>query len=301
MQGIGPRACLSIPSCVFIHPVHRSLPTSCIWTCRSFGFGESSSIHSSHLAAARVGGQVSFKAYVGPHCMHIRATENLAQRLTTGRTLPQDPAMILDAVYYHGAYWSLNNRHALALFRFAEDAERKQKATSGCLLRCWPLVRGLKLRGQQDVVEKFRSACSTTTHGRDFAAEERAPSRPQRSGGQGVRAHLSGGWLRCKNCQQHCVSLRDVFFVEDVHQPANSSIGERRNRVKSLFCVAHKDNLANCDFTQHPEREQMPFKLSRIECAQCSLQVQQVLIQLYICTLCISLREIPEATRNPLP
>ena len=49
----------------------------------------------------------------------------------------------MDAVYFHGKYWALNNRHAVALIEFARRSVEQGQDLPVCQLRCWPLVTRL--------------------------------------------------------------------------------------------------------------------------------------------------------------
>ena len=53
--------------------------------------------------------------------------------------------MVLNVVYYHGAYHSLNNRHLTAIVQYAHAVETQNRVPKKCYVRVWPLLRGLVL------------------------------------------------------------------------------------------------------------------------------------------------------------
>ena len=63
--------------------------------------------------------------------------------------------MVLDVVYYHGCYRSLNNRH-LDAHKQAQESMRLvwMQRKSVVRIRVWPLSPGLLIQGR-DVVDKF--------------------------------------------------------------------------------------------------------------------------------------------------
>ena len=77
----------------------------------------------------------------GPHAG--KRIEWLAEQLLAGRCSLQDPSMVLNVVYFHGAYRSLNNRHLTAVVQYARMMESKNQLPEKCYVRVWPLVRSL--------------------------------------------------------------------------------------------------------------------------------------------------------------
>lgn len=79
----------------------------------------------------------------------------LVRMLADGHIAVDDTSMVIHAVYYHGAYRALNNRHAVALHRLA-----KTRPGLTCYARMWPLLHGLHLDdgSDADVMDKFWSA-----------------------------------------------------------------------------------------------------------------------------------------------
>lgn len=147
----------------------------------------------------------------GDHAGHT--IDLVVEQLCSGWLSPTDPSMLLNVVAFHGQHWALNNRHAMALVQYANDAERMRvSAPVVCKVRVWPLVPGLLLDdgSRQDVVRKFVSARSTATEG--LSIEARPPSRG---------TSLRGSRNRCRNttevkerCHVH-ISNIDIAVCED--------------------------------------------------------------------------------------
>ena len=87
--------------------------------------------------------------------------------------------MVMDVVWWHGAYRSLNNRHLMAL---------KQAGAPKCRVRCWPLAAGLKLlcdKTRRCVVHKFVEARSNLGSG--LVARVRPASACSMDGDDAIR------------------------------------------------------------------------------------------------------------------
>merc|ERR1711879_580216 len=108
--------------------------------------------------------------------------EDVAQDLINGRLKTTAPEMTLDVVWYHGRYWSLNNRHlhALKIYLRAVQPEWKRREEMASI-RCWPLTPGLYLHGRC-IVAKFEEALSSRDGGRSLSlrSSSRSQSRPRR-------------------------------------------------------------------------------------------------------------------------
>ena len=79
----------------------------------------------------------------GPH--QGQRIEWLTGQLLSGKIPFSDPSMVLNVVYYHGAYRSLNNRHLTAIVQYAHAVETQNRVPKKCYVRVWPLLRGLVL------------------------------------------------------------------------------------------------------------------------------------------------------------
>ena len=77
----------------------------------------------------------------GPHAG--QRIESLTRQLLRGETALDDPSMLLNVVYFHGSYRSLNNRHLTAIVKYAEEMETQNRLPKKCRVRVWPLVRSL--------------------------------------------------------------------------------------------------------------------------------------------------------------
>ncbi|CAJ1428819.1 unnamed protein product [Effrenium voratum] len=99
----------------------------------------------------------------------------LVDQLLSGNISVEDPSMVLHVVYYHGMHRSLNNRHLTALVRFGELMASRDLPVPKCLVRVWPLVRGLQLDdgSQQDVVRKFLRASNSQSDGTTILRKSR--------------------------------------------------------------------------------------------------------------------------------
>ena len=80
----------------------------------------------------------------GPHAG--QRIEWLAEQLVSGSIALDDPSMVLNVVYFHGHYRSLNNRHLTAIIKYAGAMEKQGRLPRPCCVRVWPLVRYLSLR-----------------------------------------------------------------------------------------------------------------------------------------------------------
>lgn len=106
------------------------------------------------------------------------AINHVVHLLETGDISPQHPSMVLNVVPFHGRYWAINNRHAVALVRYASRVQpRRADVPVLCYVRVWPLVPGLLFDDPTSarVMDKFLDAFSTATVGRSIVS--RSPSR----------------------------------------------------------------------------------------------------------------------------
>ena len=51
--------------------------------------------------------------------------------------------MVLNVVYFHGAYRSLSNQHFTAVVQYARTMESWKQVPEKCYVRVWPLLRFL--------------------------------------------------------------------------------------------------------------------------------------------------------------
>ena len=79
----------------------------------------------------------------GPHAG--KRIEWLTEQLLAGTISLRNPSMVLNVVYFHGAYRSLNNRHLTAVVQYARIMESWNQLPEKCYVRVWPLVRSLAL------------------------------------------------------------------------------------------------------------------------------------------------------------
>jgi len=117
----------------------------------------------------------------------------LVDKLLAGRIRPEDPSMVLNVVLFHGEYRSLNNRHAVALVRYAEEVERQSPGSPvTCFIRVWPLVRGLRLDdgSDRDVAKKFLEANDSHTDGTVIVTRSRNGNGSTQTH-ETVRVHVS--------------------------------------------------------------------------------------------------------------
>lgn len=108
-----------------------------------------------------------------------RSVSSVIQDLCSGRLRTTSDEMILDVVYFHGKYWSLNNRHLKALrglLRQVQPVSLRQEVIAR--VRVWPLTTGVCLPYERrvDVVGKFSSALSTRDLGRSLSLKSRSGS-----------------------------------------------------------------------------------------------------------------------------
>lgn len=124
----------------------------------------------------------------GPHAG--QRIDWLVSQLQTGQVLTSDPSMVLNVVFYHGNYRSLNNRHLVALVQYGDCLESRNLLPSKGFVRVWPLVRGLELDdgSHQDVVRKFLQASDTQSEGKMI---ERTGKSEATEVNQTVRLHVS--------------------------------------------------------------------------------------------------------------
>lgn len=124
----------------------------------------------------------------GPHAG--QRIDWLVSQLETGQVLTSDPSMVLNVVFYHGNYRSLNNRHLVALVQYGDCLESRNLLPSKGFVRVWPLVRGLELDdgSHQDVVRKFLQASDTQSEGKMI---ERTGKSEATEVNQTVRLHVS--------------------------------------------------------------------------------------------------------------
>ena len=86
-----------------------------------------------------------------------------------GKISPFSDCFVLDVVWWHGFYRSLNNRHLI----LAELSRMRE-----CRVRVWPLTTGLPLRcgrGDVCVVRKFLDSRSTRNGGVSACMRPSAP------------------------------------------------------------------------------------------------------------------------------
>ncbi|CAJ1340119.1 unnamed protein product, partial [Effrenium voratum] len=182
----------------------------------------------------------------------------LVDQLLSGNISVEDPSMVLHVVYYHGMHRSLNNRHLTALVRFGELMASRDLPVPKCLVRVWPLVRGLQLDdgSQQDVVRKFLRASNSQSDGTTILRKSRhgtfATEVDQRT-----RIHVFdldysvtekelGEHLQGNGVEGH-------FSVEINYRPNNRSNGYGRLTF-----------------------QRMPFKISQVSCAFCNADLGNV-------------------------
>eukprot|EP00747_Dinoflagellata_sp_TGD_P019153 gnl/TRDRNA2_/TRDRNA2_126980_c0_seq1.p1 gnl/TRDRNA2_/TRDRNA2_126980_c0~~gnl/TRDRNA2_/TRDRNA2_126980_c0_seq1.p1 ORF type:complete len:317 (+),score=24.39 gnl/TRDRNA2_/TRDRNA2_126980_c0_seq1:142-951(+) len=101
-----------------------------------------------------------------------RKVSGVCQDLLKSRATPNDEAMVLDVVFYHGHYRSLNNRHLDAQKQAQECLPKWIQAEHPAWVRIWPLTRGMKIHGK-DVVDKFYEANSSRNDGRSVSRGRR--------------------------------------------------------------------------------------------------------------------------------
>jgi hypothetical protein len=109
--------------------------------------------------------------------LHVHDVTDL---LVGGQLRPTHESMQLDCVYYHGQYWSLNNRHLKALNLYVAQVQpdwlrREQKAS----VKLWAPSPGLQLHGR-DLVAKFCEALSTDSRGRSLSLRPSSRSQSRR-------------------------------------------------------------------------------------------------------------------------
>jgi cold shock CspA family protein len=141
-----------------------------------------------------------------------------------------DPSMVLNVVFFHGAHRTLNNRHGVALVRYAEIALRDIDLPLTCCVRVWPLVRGLCFDDGscQDVARKFLAATDQTVDGTTILSNK-----------------LRG--LRCTNVPQTvCVHVSNLPFdvTEDDLGMHIADAGFECPR--SIVFQRRKDGRSNC-------------------------------------------------------
>ena len=106
------------------------------------------------------------------HGVHAhQRVDDIAEQLVNGQTKPTDENMILDVVYWHGDYWSLNNRHLHALKLYLRQVHPEWKREEEVArVRLWPLAPNLRLPySSYTVFGKFGDALSTCNHGRSIS------------------------------------------------------------------------------------------------------------------------------------
>jgi hypothetical protein len=89
----------------------------------------------------------------------------LVDELLAGKTKLDNASMALNVVRYHGKYWSLNNRHLVAICRYSH---RCGVHASNVAVRVYvyPLTFDMRMHGsQQNVLNKFVGSFSTTSDG----------------------------------------------------------------------------------------------------------------------------------------
>lgn len=107
-----------------------------------------------------------------------RTVESVKEDLLAGRIRIDADEMTLDAVRWHGAYYSLNNRHLKALTMYLQEVPKEQRPQKKAKLRIWPLTPGLHLRhGRYEVVDKFRDCFSSRDYGRSLSIRQRRRRR----------------------------------------------------------------------------------------------------------------------------
>jgi len=136
--------------------------------------------------------QVDHSEHFGHGEHEGRSIDWLARQLHKGRISTGDESMVINAVFFHGEYRALNNRHAVALHRFAPLSAEKPS----CFVRVWPLVPGLRLcdGSQPQVMDWFSRAFSTPSDGVHIHSHPRgrsaSPVRATRVT-DSVRVHVS--------------------------------------------------------------------------------------------------------------
>ncbi|CAE7923095.1 unnamed protein product, partial [Symbiodinium necroappetens] len=127
----------------------------------------------------------------GPHAG--QRIESLTRQLLRGQTALDDPSMLLNVVYFHGSYRSLNNRHLTAIVKYAEEMETQSRLPKKCHVRVWPLVRGLRMiyedGSEQEVIRKFLRSNDSVSDGLSITCKRRAGR--QTAVNQEVCVHLS--------------------------------------------------------------------------------------------------------------
>ena len=98
--------------------------------------------------------------------------DSISRRFRQSRTTPEDEAMVLDVVYHHGHYRSLNNRHLDAQKQAQERLPSWIQAEYRAWVRIWPLTPGMRIHGK-DVVDKFYEASSSRNNGRSVSRGRR--------------------------------------------------------------------------------------------------------------------------------
>jgi len=84
--------------------------------------------------------------------------DRLVHELQSGAISTKDPSMVLNVVFFHGEYRSLNNRNAVSLVRYGAGVQPSIYHPPICFVRTWPLVRQLRLDDGscQDLLAKTR-------------------------------------------------------------------------------------------------------------------------------------------------
>lgn len=106
----------------------------------------------------------------GPHSG--RSVVDLAEDLACGRVQTTEDSMVLDVIFWHGEYWSCNNRHLKALKLYMRMAHPDRKPARGeemARVRVWPLNHNLRLPGGWTVTRKFARTFDARRCGRGLS------------------------------------------------------------------------------------------------------------------------------------
>lgn len=124
-------------------------------------------------------------------------------------------------------------------------------------------------------LKSAESACHLAEHGLR-ALRGRAPSLQLDSVGgiarQSARADVEGRLL-CRGCGTAVVALMDTYLVEGTRPPGPGYAPHTNN---AYYCICSEGNVRACRFQEHPDQADLPFKLKKVSCDTCNLDIGNV-------------------------
>ena len=118
--------------------------------------------------------------------------EDLKERLLKGTLSKDEDSMVLDVVRFHGAYFSLNNRHLDVQKQAHLKLPQTYQADVKSRVCVWPLTKGLKYKpfqgsnAKRDIYDKFFEALSTRDGGRSVSRSRKEVRSGSSSGNRRI-------------------------------------------------------------------------------------------------------------------